>query len=266
MKITASQLRRIIKEEIIKELNPIERMKDFFLGSDDDTAQQTCPHVTNWKEVHPALSSVGIISPDEAIVVLDGSSQKMRILNADSVIRTFECSTGAAGFGNESGSEKTSTGLMEISEKVGSGEPEGMVFKGLRPTGHVLGPNEGKKAWVLTRALLLLGLQPKNRNVRSRSIYIHGTNRERILGTPASGGCIRLSNNNILWAFNTIPIGTKVYILGTPNLTNPKFPCGDGELAESYDSRKDNIFESGDGETSTIIYGEPEDIEPDTTA
>ena len=45
---------------------------------------------------------------------------------------------------------------------------------------------------VLTRILWLEGGDPENANTKSRYIYIHGTNQENLLGTPASHGCIRI--------------------------------------------------------------------------
>lgn len=41
---------------------------------------------------------------------------------------------------------------------------------------------------------------------------IHGTNEPDSIGTYASGGCIRLNNNDILELYNLVPVGTKVLI------------------------------------------------------
>jgi lipoprotein-anchoring transpeptidase ErfK/SrfK len=46
----------------------------------------------------------------------------------------------------------------------------------------------------------------------SRNIYIHGTNAEQALGTPASRGCIRLANRDILELFEVAGVGTRVWI------------------------------------------------------
>jgi lipoprotein-anchoring transpeptidase ErfK/SrfK len=56
------------------------------------------------------------------------------------------------------------------------------------------------------------GLEDCNKNTFSRNIYFHGTNKEKFLGTPRSNGCIRVSNNDILWMISSLPEGTKVYI------------------------------------------------------
>ncbi|GAB6180858.1 hypothetical protein JCM14036_21770 [Desulfotomaculum defluvii] len=41
---------------------------------------------------------------------------------------------------------------------------------------------------------------------------IHGTNEPDSIGTHASGGCIRLSNHDILELYKLVPVGTKVLI------------------------------------------------------
>ena len=44
-----------------------------------------------------------------------------------------------------------------------------------------------------------------NANTRERYIYIHGTNQEGLLGTPASHGCVRMSNADIAECFEKFP-------------------------------------------------------------
>ena len=49
-----------------------------------------------------------------------------------------------------------------------------------------------------TRILWLEGLDPENANTYERYIYIHGTNAESQLGTPASHGCVRMNNLDVI--------------------------------------------------------------------
>ena len=58
------------------------------------------------------------------------------------------------------------------------------------------------------------GLDPHNANTRDRYIYIHGTNAESQLGTPASMGCVRMSNADVIDLYGQIEAGTPVEILG----------------------------------------------------
>ena len=62
---------------------------------------------------------------------------------------------------------------------------------------------------MLTRILWLEGLEPGlNRgpgvDSHDRCIYLHGTNQEQLLGSPASHGCIRLSNADAIRLFDLL--------------------------------------------------------------
>ena len=46
-----------------------------------------------------------------------------------------------------------------------------------------------------------------------RYIYIHGTSEEGRLGTPASHGCIRMKNKEVIDLFKIVKVGTLVLIL-----------------------------------------------------
>jgi len=45
-----------------------------------------------------------------------------------------------------------------------------------------------------------------------RYIYIHGTNDEDKIGTPASIGCIRMRNQDIVNLYRMVDIGSEVLI------------------------------------------------------
>lgn len=65
---------------------------------------------------------------------------------------------------------------------------------------------------VLTRILWLDGLDPENANTLDRFIYIHGTTHEDKIGQPASHGCIRMRENDLLELFDLATVGTEVVI------------------------------------------------------
>jgi len=46
-----------------------------------------------------------------------------------------------------------------------------------------------------------------------RCIYIHGTAEEHLIGRPASHGCIRMRNRDIIELFALVPGGTLVKIV-----------------------------------------------------
>ena len=125
-------------------------------------------------------------------------------------------STSKFGTGEEPGSFKTPLGNFQIAEKIGAGEPWGMVFKGRKPQGDIWSPDEpddrDDEDLILTRILWLEGIEPHNANTKPRYIYFHGTNHEDEIGEPASCGCVRLRNDDMLRLFDLAQEGTPVEI------------------------------------------------------
>ncbi len=70
----------------------------------------------------------------------------------------------------------------------------------------------GEEDLILSRILWLDGLDLENLNTRDRHIYIHGTNQEELIGTPASHGCIRLRNNDMIALYERVTPQTLVKI------------------------------------------------------
>ena len=79
------------------------------------------------------------------------------------------------------------------------------------PTGR-FGAEGDEYDHVQTRILWLDGLDADNANTRERYIYIHGTNAESRLGTPASFGCVRMSNLDVIDLYDRVPAGIAVEI------------------------------------------------------
>ena len=106
---------------------------------------------------------------------------------------------------------KTPTGRFRITEAIGEGMPLGTVFKSRRPikaTKKLLREED----LIMTRILWLDGLDPRNANTHARFIYIHGTNHEENIGEPASHGCIRMRNADLVELFEFVKRGTPVVI------------------------------------------------------
>ncbi len=55
-------------------------------------------------------------------------------------------------------------------------------------------------------------MEPRNENTFQRYIYIHGTNDENSLGRPASHGCVRMKNREVIELFDLVPVDTPVWI------------------------------------------------------
>jgi len=81
--------------------------------------------------------------------------------------------------------------------------PSGTVFRSrvaLKPV-DPLPPTEDL---VMSRILWLDGLDEHNANTRDRYIYIHGTKHEDQIGTPASCGCVRMRNADVIELFDLV--------------------------------------------------------------
>lgn len=129
--------------------------------------------------------------------------------------RQLVCSTSKYGIGQVQDSNQTPLGLHRIAQKIGDGVPSGTVFKARKAVGHM---RDGfPPASITTRILWLEGLEEglnKGGNVDtfSRYIYIHGTGDQPSLGRPASDGCIHLSDPDLVEVYDSLPIGTLVWI------------------------------------------------------
>lgn len=140
----------------------------------------------------------------------------------EKLLRRYPVSTAAKGAGELSGSFCTPRGRHIIRAKIGAGQPENTVFVGRRPSGEIYTPALGarfpERDWILTRILWLSGCEPGfNRlgacDTMRRYIYIHGTPDAVPLGRPASHGCIRMHNADLLELFDRVPVRTAVEII-----------------------------------------------------
>ena len=142
---------------------------------------------------------------------VDITRQMVDLRHRDKVIKSWPVSTSRFGLGFEPGSFKTPTGRFTVAEKIGGGAPLWAEFKSRQPTGGI-SESGGDQDGILTRILWLSGLDADNANTKDRYIYFHGTNREDLIGTPASHGCIRLRNADIAELFDLVPEGVGVVI------------------------------------------------------
>jgi lipoprotein-anchoring transpeptidase ErfK/SrfK len=158
----------------------------------------------------------------ERRIRVDLRAQRLELLEGARLLASYPVSTAARGAGEQEGSEQTPRGLHEIRAKIGAGAASGTVFVGRRPTGELctreLLRAQPERDWILTRILWLRGLERgRNRlggvDSMRRCIYIHGTPHEAALGTPASHGCIRMRNADVIELFERVEPGTRVEIV-----------------------------------------------------
>jgi L,D-transpeptidase YbiS len=152
---------------------------------------------------------------------IDLTRQRLRLLRGNETLHACAVSTGANGTGEINGSGMTPRGLHVVRARIGAGAPNGAVFRGRRATGEVWSPElhaqHPKRDWILSRILWLSGLERgRNRlgcvDTFRRYIYLHGTPAAFALGTPASHGCVRMANDDIMAVFEHVPVGTRVLL------------------------------------------------------
>jgi lipoprotein-anchoring transpeptidase ErfK/SrfK len=137
--------------------------------------------------------------------------QRLTLMEDEIPIRNYPVSTSRFGIGTEEGSMKTPTGRFRVAEKIGGGLPSDAVFQSRVPLkpGDQLPPTEDL---VMSRILWLDGLDEHNANTRDRFIYIHGTKHEDKIGRPASHGCVRMRNIDVVDLFELVDEGAHVTI------------------------------------------------------
>jgi hypothetical protein len=158
----------------------------------------------------------------DQVILIDATIQRLMLIEHGQVVSSWIISTAEAGLGSRKGSNKTPLGVHRIKQRYGDGAAPGTIFKARRNTGRIAKiltePGARSNADnVTTRILWLDGLEPganKGGNVDSfeRYIYIHGTDEEGRLGQPASHGCIRMANLDVIDLYQRVGIDTLVVI------------------------------------------------------
>jgi len=149
-------------------------------------------------------------------VIISVRDQKLILIENGAIAATYPVSTSKYGLGDNWGSLATPLGLLQVAQKIGDHAPMGAVFHNRRWTGEILHPNTPGRDPVMTRIIWLRGLQASNAHAFHRCIYIHGTNEEKIIGRPASFGCIRMKSSDVTALFNQLPLGAPVEIVQDP--------------------------------------------------
>jgi len=164
-----------------------------------------------------ALFLASCAAPDtQHQIIVSTREQKMALVDRGNVVAIYPVSTSKFGLGDWRGSRFTPLGKMQIAQKIGDSAPSGAVFKDRRRTGEIVAPNSPGRDPIVTRILWLRGLEAQNANAFSRDIYIHGTPEERLIGTPASYGCIRMRSTDIIHLYDIVGTGAAVTIVTVP--------------------------------------------------
>jgi UDP-N-acetylmuramate--alanine ligase len=178
--------------------------------------------------IHNKLAPI-LTDPEGLYLVVSIEEQALFVCAKGAIVERYDASTSRFGHGNRENSLKTPLGLHRIREKFGADAPPGRVFRDREDTGEDWDHSLTGDNLILTRILRLEGLEEginKSGSVDSyeRYIYIHGTGREDLIGSPLSHGCICMRNLDVIRLFDTVKEGTLVYIDPPPVVVGER-PC-----------------------------------------
>lgn len=170
--------------------------------------------------VTKTCSYLGIKPTDRVLLVRIGTAT-LQFYRHGALVKSYVISTSKRPPSNVRNSLGTPRGLHEIAERIGAGQPPGMVFKSRVPTGRHYReiPSAATEENLITsRIFWLRGLEPAvNRGAEvdsyDRYIYIHGTNHEDRIGESISGGCVLMRNLDIVELYDDVRAGDQVLIV-----------------------------------------------------
>ncbi|MCX6181457.1 MAG: L,D-transpeptidase [Bacteroidetes bacterium] len=148
--------------------------------------------------------------------------QKLYLVKSNEIVKSYPISTSKYGVGELANTLKTPKGLHYIRDKQGQNAPLGGILVNGKYTGQIANiqtqPIDTQKDDVTTRILWLMGCEHgvnrgKDKDSFCRLIYIHGTPEEGLIGRPASHGCIRMLNKDVIDLYNKATLGMYVLIL-----------------------------------------------------
>ena len=156
------------------------------------------------------------------VLFVSTKNQKLYHIKNKKIVCEYNISSSRYGLGNKNGSNKTPLGLHIIKEKHGDNVPIngkliGRIF--YNQIALIYKDNTISKTDDITSRILWLDGTEEGKNKGglidsyNRYIYIHGTSEEGKLGTPASHGCIRMGNKDIIDLYKKVKVGTLVLIL-----------------------------------------------------
>ena len=171
------------------------------------------------EQVNKTCTRLGI-KPGERVLLVRISTATLQFFRRGELVRSYIVSPSKRAPSNIKGSLGTPRGLHEIAERIGAGQPPGMVFKARVPTGRHFSEFAEAAAdtnLITSRILWLRGLEPGvNRggevDTYDRYVYIHGTNHEDRLGQPLSAGCVLMRNLDVIELFDEVRAGDLVWI------------------------------------------------------
>lgn len=172
------------------------------------------------EQVSETCARLGI-KPGERVLAVRIGTATMQFYRKGELVKSYAISTSRRPPSNIKNSMGTPRGLHEIAERIGAGQPPGMVFKSRVPIGRhysELPDAPENENLITTRILWLRGLEPGvNRggevDTYERYVYVHGTNHEARIGEPLSSGCVLMRNLDIVELYEEVRAGDLVWIV-----------------------------------------------------
>ncbi len=161
------------------------------------------------------------IKPGERLLVVRIGAATLQLFRKGQLLKSYGVSTSRQPPSNVRDSLGTPSGLHEIAERIGAGQPPGVVFKARVPTGRhfseLLRDGGRDDNLITSRILWLRGLEPGVNqggevDTYRRFIYIHGTNHSERIGEPLSSGCILMRDLDIIELYEEVRAGDLVWI------------------------------------------------------
>ncbi len=154
------------------------------------------------------------------LVYVSIPQQRLYLFKDDVCIREYKVSTSTKPPSCVENSAGTPDGFHRVEQKIGGDEKAGIVFFSRVSTDTFFWDFDEamqEKNLITSRILWLRGLEYDKNNgdgvdTFQRFVYIHGTNHEDRLGTPATGGCVVMGNEDIIKFYDLVPVGSNVYI------------------------------------------------------
>ena len=160
------------------------------------------------------------IKPGERILVVRIGTATLQFYRKSVLVKSYAVSTSRRPPSNTKSSLGTPRGLHEIAERIGAGQPPGVVFNSRVPTGKHFSEFADAATtdnFITSRILWLRGLEPGvNRggdvDTYERYVYIHGTNHESRIGEAMSAGCVLMRNLDIVELHDEVRTGDLVWV------------------------------------------------------
>ena len=162
-------------------------------------------------------------------IIVSIADQQLALIDRGKLVCKYPISTSKFGLGDGNGTYRTPLGTLFVSAKFGDRLPVGSVIKNRVTTGEVVAVNAPGRDAIVSRVIWLRGMENQNRAAHDRCIYIHGTPEERLIGKPASFGCIRMRSKDVIALYNLAHVGMHVTI--TQNKIDNYFPKKEEETS-----------------------------------